>query len=64
MTEIRCKKCNRLLMKANSLFAEIKCPKCSYKNLIQFDKGNFFIHLDGDKFGTIPKLDKVEITIV
>lgn len=42
MTEIRCKKCKRLLMKMNGLLsvdiprpgthieAEIKCPKCGY----------------------------------
>ena len=56
MTEIRCKKCNRLLMKAENLFAEIQCPKCHYRNLIQFDEKSFLIQLDGDKFGTIPKL--------
>ena len=31
MTEIRCKKCNRLLMKAKFVYAEIQCPKCGYK---------------------------------
>jgi hypothetical protein len=49
-------------MKAESLFAEIQCPKCGYKNLIQFDeKGTppFLIHLNGDKFGTLPELPKV-----
>jgi len=56
MTEIRCKKCNRLLMKAESLFAEIQCPKCHYRNLIQFDEKRFMIQLDGDNYGTIPAL--------
>ena len=30
MTEIRCVKCRRLLMKAKTVDAEIKCPKCGY----------------------------------
>jgi phage FluMu protein Com len=32
MTEIRCKKCNRLLMKVSKVSdsIEIKCPKCGY----------------------------------
>ena len=30
MTEIRCKKCNRLLMEASVVLAKIKCPKCGY----------------------------------
>ncbi len=30
MTEIRCKKCNRLLMKGVVSLVEIKCPKCGY----------------------------------
>ena len=34
MTEIRCKKCNRLLMKAIFVYAEIQCPKCDYKQMI------------------------------
>jgi predicted Zn-ribbon and HTH transcriptional regulator len=28
MSDIRCKKCNRLLMKGTLLKIEIKCPKC------------------------------------
>jgi len=32
MTEIRCVKCNRLLMKGQVFQAEIKCPKCGYLN--------------------------------
>uniref|UniRef100_A0A6M3K9X8 Putative translational regulator n=1 Tax=viral metagenome TaxID=1070528 RepID=A0A6M3K9X8_9ZZZZ len=32
MQEIRCKKCNRLLMKGSLVCAEIKCPKCGYLN--------------------------------
>lgn len=30
MTEIRCKKCRRLLMKGDVKEVEIKCPKCGY----------------------------------
>lgn len=30
MTEIRCVKCKRMLMKAVELNIEIKCPKCGY----------------------------------
>ena len=46
MTEIRCVKCRRLLMKAETAKAEVKCPKCGYLNhLIIFfvtePKGNF-----------------------
>ena len=37
MTEIRCKKCNRLLMKAErSWKVEIKCPKCGYLNHLEY----------------------------
>ena len=32
MTEIRCKKCNRLLMKGLVACVEIKCAKCGYLN--------------------------------
>lgn len=33
MTEIRCVKCNRLLMKAKTPYeVESKCPKCGYIN--------------------------------
>lgn len=35
MTEIRCKKCNRLLMKVEQIIGgEIKCSKCGYINKI------------------------------
>lgn len=30
MTEIRCKKCKRLLMKASVVICELKCPKCGH----------------------------------
>ncbi len=30
MKEVRCRKCNRLLMKGDILQIEIKCPKCGY----------------------------------
>ncbi len=36
MTEIRCKKCNRLLMKGSLIEGEIKCPKCKYLNSFEF----------------------------
>lgn len=37
MTEIRCKKCNRLLMKAEGTWeVEIKCPKCGHLNHLEY----------------------------
>ena len=30
LKEIRCRKCNRLLMKGDILKVEIKCPKCGH----------------------------------
>ncbi|MBZ0156172.1 MAG: Com family DNA-binding transcriptional regulator [Alphaproteobacteria bacterium] len=30
MRDIRCRKCNRLLMKGEVEVVEIKCPKCGY----------------------------------
>ena len=36
MTEIRCVKCNRLLMKAKEINVEIKCPKCGCINRIMY----------------------------
>ena len=37
MTEIRCVKCRRLLMKAENLIGEIeiKCPKCGFIDLVE-----------------------------
>ncbi len=35
MTEIRCKKCRRLLMKGAVTVVEIKCPKCGYIQIIE-----------------------------
>ncbi|MCA9484547.1 MAG: Com family DNA-binding transcriptional regulator [Nitrospina sp.] len=32
--QIRCRKCNRLLMKGAVFRIEIKCPKCGYLQLI------------------------------
>ena|GEM_PF-3704448 len=32
MTEIRCKKCKRLLIIAKRVDGEIKCPKCGFIN--------------------------------
>ncbi len=34
MTDLRCVKCNRLLMKAIHFNGEIKCPKCGFINNI------------------------------
>ena len=39
MTDIRCKKCNRLLMKVKSVIAEIKCPKCGYIQFVSKEPG-------------------------
>jgi len=36
MPEIRCKKCNRLLMKGWIVKVEIKCPKCH--NIMMFEE--------------------------
>lgn len=38
MTEIRCKKCRRLLMKGMVKAIEIKCPKCGYMQMIEGDR--------------------------
>lgn len=35
MTEIRCAKCRRLLMKAEVVKGEIKCPKCGYISQVE-----------------------------
>ncbi len=44
MTEIRCVKCRRLLMKAEGLLgrAEIKCPKCGYYNSINMNDSKHY----------------------
>ena len=55
MTEIRCKKCNRLLMKAEKIYAEIKCPKCGYKNLIMS-------HMLGFKIWNADEIGFIEIS--
>jgi len=36
MTEIRCVKCNRLLLRASHAKGEVKCPKCGYYNHVDF----------------------------
>jgi phage FluMu protein Com len=41
MTEVRCKKCNRLLMKAVIVEGEIICPKCKYLQDIFHIDDNF-----------------------
>lgn len=38
MTEIRCRKCRRLLMKGAVAVVEIKCPKCGYIQTIEGGK--------------------------
>lgn len=35
LQEIRCRKCNRLLMKGEVGVIEIKCPKCGYVQRIE-----------------------------
>jgi phage FluMu protein Com len=35
MSEIRCKKCRRLLMKGEVKAVEIKCPKCGHIQVIE-----------------------------
>ena len=54
MTEIRCVKCNRLLMKSNGngskgLVLEVKCPKCGF--IHSYSLGEFSIDelLDKDR---------------
>jgi len=56
MTEIRCVKCKRLLMKAESIDAEIKCPKCGYVNkILKIDGGLFPVYFDGNDYIRITK---------
>ncbi|RJQ54535.1 MAG: Com family DNA-binding transcriptional regulator [Nitrospiraceae bacterium] len=38
MTEIRCKRCRRLLMKGEVKSVEIKCPKCGYIQMVEEGK--------------------------
>jgi phage FluMu protein Com len=53
MTEIRCKKCNRLLLKTISDFqGEVKCAKCGYLNLILMHN-NGILQYDGNKYGVV-----------
>lgn len=43
MTDVRCVKCNKLLMKADMVTAEVKCPKCGYLNkltVLRINKGS------------------------
>ncbi len=57
MTEIRCKKCNKLLMFANSFDGEIKCPKCGYKNRCSFEfySGDVVIAISGKNRRSEPR---------
>lgn len=54
MTEIRCKKCNRLLLKAERghNVIECKCTKCGFLNRISLDTLL--------TFGTVPDQKKFE----
>ena len=36
--EIRCKNCNQLLLKADKIKGQIKCPRCKNLNNIDYDK--------------------------
>ena len=69
MTEIRCKKCNRLLMKSREcLGAEVKCPKCGYMNHIEIyviteerpSKGSY----ESESFGPVIRHQAGEKVIV
>ncbi len=40
MSDIRCRKCRRLLMKGKVKEVEIKCPKCRYIQTIKGCDGN------------------------
>jgi len=59
MTEIRCKKCNRLLMKSEAARGEIKCGKCGFINHIDHNiirVGSMIgpkVKFDAENFGTI-----------
>ena len=39
--EIRCKKCNALLLKANTVFGTIVCRKCGHLQQIKLKDGKF-----------------------
>lgn len=43
MTDIRCVKCNGLLMKAEAVRGEIKCHKCHFINRVDIMFGFAFI---------------------
>ena len=44
LINIRCKKCNRLLMKAEKFKGEVKCPKCRYVNkAMTYGNGTVFV---------------------
>jgi len=59
MTEIRCKKCNRLLMKTQEgpikgqCIIETKCPKCGYYNEINVHKFYGKVKFDDENFGAM-----------
>ncbi|QPJ62939.1 MAG: Com family DNA-binding transcriptional regulator [Candidatus Nitronauta litoralis] len=39
--QIRCRKCNRLLMKGEVHYIEIKCPKCGYLQTVSHPENLF-----------------------
>ena len=58
MTEIRCKKCNRLLMRVSDGIhegtqVEVKCPKCGYLNEIEIPKFYGKVKFDKENFGVV-----------
>ena len=56
LREIRCRKCNRLLMKGHVLQIEIKCPKCGYIQKLRADglSGEKSRELGEGKYLTLP----------
>jgi len=59
LREIRCRKCNRLLMKGDVLQIEIKCPKCGYIQKLRADGvlGEKIRELREGKYLVLPEPD-------
>ena len=58
MIDIRCKKCNRLLLRVTNLSnsqMEIKCPKCSYINNVWSPKKEDEIPKEMKELGVVYK---------
>ncbi len=36
LVDVRCKKCNKLLMKGQVVWVKVKCTKCGYINDLQY----------------------------